>query len=139
MSDRPRFVFDASVLVSAALFKGSTPDIAFRRALQVGELLASTATVAELSAVLARPKFDRYLTADERDLFLAKYVQRVALIEVTSKVNLCRDAKDDMYLELAQDGGAKYIVSGDSDLVDLHSFAGIPIFSPGELMALPRL
>jgi hypothetical protein len=31
MSDRPRFVFDANTIVSAALFKGSTPDRRFER------------------------------------------------------------------------------------------------------------
>jgi uncharacterized protein len=101
MSDKPRLVFDAGVVVSAALFQGSTPDLALRRGLQAGELLASNATVTELTEVLARPKFDRCLTRDERDLFLAKYVQRVTLIEVTSEIKLCRDPKDDKYLELA--------------------------------------
>jgi putative PIN family toxin of toxin-antitoxin system len=138
MSDKPRFVFDAGVVVSAALFKGATPDLALRRGLQLGELLASNATVAELTEVLSRTKFDRYLTRDERHSFLAKYVQRVTLIEVTSEIKLCRDSKDDKYLELAHDGRASYIVSGDNDLVDLHSFAGIPILSPSEVVALPQ-
>lgn len=136
MSDKPRLVFDAGVVVSAALFQGSTPDLALRRGLQSGELLASNATVTELTEVLARPKFDRYLTRDERDSFLVKYVQRVQLIEVTSEIELCRDPKDDKYLQLALDGRASFIVSGDNDLVDLHSLAGIEILSPSDFIAL---
>jgi predicted nucleic acid-binding protein len=59
------------------------------------------------------------------------------LIEVTSNIKLCRDSKDDKYLELAVDGRASFIVSGDNDLVDLHSFAGVPILLPSEFVALP--
>jgi predicted nucleic acid-binding protein len=56
---------------------------------------------------------------------------------VTSEIKLCRDSKDDKYLELAQDGRARLIVSGDNDLVDLHSFAGVSILSPSEFLKLP--
>jgi hypothetical protein len=66
MSDRPRFVFDANSLISAALFKGSTPDLAFRRALRDGTLLASNATISELFTALARPSLD-YTTPDESE------------------------------------------------------------------------
>jgi len=137
MSDRPRFVFDANSLISAALFKGSTPDLAFRRALRDGTLLASNATISELSAVLARRKFDRYLTCEERDLFLAKYIQRATLVDVTISVQLCRDPKDDMYLALAQSGNANCIVTGDADLRDLGRFEDIVILTPKEFLTLP--
>ncbi len=82
MSDRPRFVFDANTVVSAALFKGSTPDRALRRALSRGQIMLSSESVAELLDVLARPKFDQYLTRQERDLFLTKLIQRGILVDV---------------------------------------------------------
>jgi uncharacterized protein len=40
-----------------------------------------------------------------------------------------RDPKDDMYLALAVSGSATCIVSGDSDLLELNPFRGIPIIN----------
>jgi putative PIN family toxin of toxin-antitoxin system len=138
MNARPLFVFDANTLVSAALFKDSVPDLALRRALLEGELLSSVDTIAELSEVLNRPKFERYLTREERDLFLTKLIQRAKLIEVDIVVHACRDPADDKYLALAVAGGASMIVSGDADLRVLGSFQEIPIVSPSEYLAVPN-
>ena len=40
------------------------------------------------------------------------------------------DPDDDKFLECALELGAEYIVSGDSDLLELHSYMGMPILSP---------
>ena len=135
MSDKPRFVFDANILVSAVLFKDSTPDNAFRLALARGRLLLTEETVAELQEILARPKFDRYVTAEERDVFLTKLIQRGTLIVVLESVQACRDPRDDKYLALAAAGQAASIVSGDADLLSLKVFRGIPILAPAEFIA----
>ncbi|HEY5210063.1 MAG TPA: putative toxin-antitoxin system toxin component, PIN family [Stellaceae bacterium] len=42
----------------------------------------------------------------------------------------CRDPTDDKFLELAINGRADVIVSGDADLLVLHPFRGIPIVLP---------
>lgn len=47
MSEKPRFVFDTNTLVSAALFRDSVPDQALRRGLDIGDILISSATIAE--------------------------------------------------------------------------------------------
>jgi hypothetical protein len=138
MSDKPRFVCDANTLISAALFKGSTPDRALRLALSSGDLLLSRESLAELRDVLARPKFDRYLSRLERDVFLTKLIQRAILIDTVELVQACRDPDDDKYLALAATGQAACIVSGDDDLLALKSFRGIPIHSPAEFLASSR-
>lgn len=140
MSDRPRFVIDASTVVSAALFAGSTPDQAIRLALASGDVLLSVETIGELRDVLARPKFDRYLTRDERDLLLTKLIQRGVVIEITESVQACRDPRDDKYLALAVSGHATCIISGDVDLLSLHPFREMPILSAAEFLAqLPSM
>ena len=138
MSDKPRFVFDANVLVSASLFKGSAPDQALRFAFDTGEILLSTDTILELRDVFARPKFDRYLPVEERNEFLVKLIRRSVLTEVTETVAVCRDPRDDKYLALAVAGSANAVISGDADLLTLHSFQGIPILSPAEFLASRR-
>jgi putative PIN family toxin of toxin-antitoxin system len=85
--------------------------------------------------VLARPKFDRYVSAQMRDEFLATYIREAEFVEVTQHIAVCRDSKDDLVLEAAVDGQATCIVSGDDDLVVLHPFQGIPILRAGEFLA----
>jgi predicted nucleic acid-binding protein len=62
-----RLVVDTNVLVSRLLAPRSVPARAVRDAADNHRLLASAATLAELADVLARAKFDPYLSlADAR-------------------------------------------------------------------------
>jgi hypothetical protein len=126
---------DTNVVVSAALLPQSMPRQAFDRALQHGTLLMSSATVAELNDVLRRPRFDPYVHEDERLEFLAVLVRDAEVVEVTEVVTDCRDPKDNKFLELALDGEATHIVSGDEDLLVLHPFRSIPILTPRGFVA----
>jgi len=49
---------------------------------------------------------------------------------IAERIRACRDPTDDMFLELAVNGTADAIVSGDPDLLTLHPFRGIPILAP---------
>jgi predicted nucleic acid-binding protein len=49
---------------------------------------------------------------------------------ITTQIAACRDPKDDKFLELAVNGRAEVIVSGDADLLVLDRFHGIPIITP---------
>jgi putative PIN family toxin of toxin-antitoxin system len=55
-------------------------------------------------------------------------------VEVTSLVSNCRDPKDNKFLELAIDGKATSIVTGDKDLLVLHPFRNINIVTPGAFL-----
>jgi putative PIN family toxin of toxin-antitoxin system len=131
---KPRYVFDTNTLISAALFEGSTPDRAFRWALRHGQVLASPDTLDELVEVLDRDKFDRYLSAEEREAFLGSLVERVDVVEPVKKIRVCRDTDDDKFLELAVEGRAEAIVSGDDDLLALDPFRNISIVAPSAFL-----
>ncbi len=135
MSGSPRYVFDTNTLISALLFDHSTPGQAFRRALKQGEVLSSPVTLEELAEVLQRGKFDRYVTAAEREEFLEAFVERAIFMEPSAEIRICRDAKDDKFLELAVSGGAAYLISGDNDLRLLNPFRGITIGTASEFLA----
>lgn len=62
--------------------------------LKEGELLLSIEVAEELADVLRREKFDRYATRKIRDEFLRALIQESVFIEVTEKIDVCRDAKD---------------------------------------------
>lgn len=122
-----RYVFDTNILVSALLFPNSKPDRAVRYGLANGEVLLSLELLEELNEVLGRKKFDRYLTVEEREEFLAAFVERTILIEIVENVQACRDPKDDKVLDLALNGAAEYIITGDRDLLVLHPFRDVQV------------
>jgi uncharacterized protein len=49
---------------------------------------------------------------------------------IAERIVACRDPTDDKFLELAVNGRADFIVSGDTDLLALNPFRNIPIVSP---------
>ena len=51
-------------------------------------------------------------------------------VEITERISACRDPTDDKFLELAVNGRADWVVSGDADLLVLSPFRGIPVVSP---------
>ena len=57
------------------------------------------------------------------------------MIVVRTRVTKCIDSKDNKFLELAIDGNARLLVSGDAHLRDMHPFRGIAILTPGEFLA----
>jgi putative PIN family toxin of toxin-antitoxin system len=134
MSPKPRYVFDNNAVVSALLFEQSVPGQAFYAALDSGEFLVSRATFAELAEVLGRKKFDRYLTHEERERFLATLLREALVVEITEEVRACRDPKDDKFLELVVSGGASCLVTGDEDLLALHPFRGVPVLTPAQFL-----
>lgn len=134
MSDELRFVFDTNIIVSAALFKTSIPRQALNLARTTGKLLMSWPTMTELQDVLNREKLDKYITEEERMLFLEALARESMLIEVTETIVDCRDPKDNKFLELALSGNATCIASGDDDLLVLNPFRGIPILTSQEFL-----
>jgi uncharacterized protein len=129
-----RCVFDTNVIISAALFEHSKPAQALTKAFDEGEILFSKATEKELEEIFFRRKFDPYTTIEERTEFLHYFLQQATKIEVTKTVSICRDAKDNMILELAVSGQADAIITGDKDLLDLSPFEGISILSPTDFL-----
>lgn len=134
MTFEPRYVFDTSTVVSALLFAESIPGQALFGALGRGIVLVSSATFTELCKVLARSKFDNYVTRAERDQFLAMLLCEATLVDVNETIRACRDPRDDQFLELAVAGHAAGLVSSDQDLLALNPFRGIPIQTPAQFL-----
>jgi len=91
----------------------------------------------ELAEVLSRAKFDPYLTIDERQNFLRLFDRIAERIEVVRAIRVCRDPRDDKFLELAVEGEADIIITGDNDLLTLDPFQGISILTPARFLDLP--
>jgi putative PIN family toxin of toxin-antitoxin system len=75
-------------------------------ALFYGQMVNLTlATWQELESVIFLPKFDRYITFEEREEFLLDLSRTFEFVLKTDfMTDICRDSKDNKYLELAVNG-----------------------------------
>jgi putative PIN family toxin of toxin-antitoxin system len=112
MSGRRRFVFDTNVLVSALMFSQSKPRLAWNRAREAGVILSSDDTLQELTSVLRRPKLVAYVSPSESAVFLERLAHVIEFVPITQRVELCRDPRDDKFLELALAGRADPLTDG---------------------------
>jgi putative PIN family toxin of toxin-antitoxin system len=136
MPDKPLYVLDANVIVSAVLLPDSLTRKAFDRACKQGRIVVSEEVVNELDEVLRRPRLNRYIHEEERIQFLMELLREAELVRVACTVSDCRDPKDNKYLELAITTKASCIISGDQDLLVLSPFRKIPVLTPREFLDL---
>ena len=119
MAKKPvRIIIDTNILVSFLInkdFSRLDKIIIQGRAI----LILSSELIEELLEVLNRPKFKKIISIKEKETLIEFFGQHGKLISVKSKVNICRDKKDNFLLNLSIDGKATYLITGDKDLLDL--------------------
>ena len=130
-------VFDSNVLISAALFTESKPRAAVNRVREIGVLLFSDPTWAELTSRLMRSKFDRWVAPRTRLAFLETLQNSAAWTDISGAEMGCRDPADDKILETAKSGQAVAIVTADGDLLTLHPWRDIPVLTPADFLVRP--
>jgi len=135
-----RVVADANVLVSAALARSPqapsapTLDAALDGRL---ELITSPLLLQEIATVLARPRLQKYLFAQEALRFITDLAAQTSLLADPPGPHpaLCRDPHDDYLIALATAHGAEAIVTGDLDLLTMDpKQLTIEIITPRELV-----
>jgi uncharacterized protein len=55
-------------------------------------------------------------------------------VPIIQLIRECRDPDDDKFLEVALNGSADVIVTGDEDLLGMSPWRGIQILSPGNFL-----
>jgi putative PIN family toxin of toxin-antitoxin system len=132
-------VVDTSVVVRAVLKPlGSVGAVLDLLAEKRYSFLYSEATLEEVVEVLARPRLRRRLPLHGRDsqTVVDLILLRGEAVEPRRRAAVCRDPKDDKFLDVAVEGHADVLVSGDEDLLVLHPFQGIPIVQPAQFLAM---
>lgn len=126
-SVRKRIVFDTSSLIPVCLHPEREPAQIFRQTILYHDVFASQEALIELLAVLSRAKFDAWRPLGQRLAWATLYQSAVTLLEVTERVQDCRDAKDNKFLELALAAKADILVSSDIHLLELNPYRAISI------------
>jgi putative PIN family toxin of toxin-antitoxin system len=125
-------VFDTNVLVSTLI---GSPNSTPKRALSLflresGVPLLSEETFQELCEILDLDKIKRFVSNPDISSLLQELSYVAQWVETSESISVCRDSKDNKFLEVAVNGGADYLVTGDKDLLVLNPFRGIPIVTP---------
>lgn len=134
---KPKVVLDTSVYVSALLSTSGGSAKIFEIIL-AGKMnnFYTTEILEEVKRVAQRGKFN--IEKEKQDHFVHLLVESSFFIKPLNdfKVNICRDPKDDLFLSLANQVEADYLVSLDMDLIELKKVGMTKIVAPGVFLAL---
>ena len=128
-----RVVLDANQFVSAILNPNGPPAKVLNGWREgLFELVTSPSIIDEIRKVLNYPRLSKIhkKSSKEIDLFLEdlENLSFVALEKLPLFVVL-EDPTDDKYLVAALEGDAKFIVTGDSDLLKIQEYEGVKILT----------
>jgi putative PIN family toxin of toxin-antitoxin system len=133
-----RLVLDTNVLVASLTGKAAPRHLVEAARAEIFQLCTSQVLLAEFLHVLSRPMFARRLRdAGLTARGLVDDLGRIALVvspPVVPRV-VVKDPDDDHVLACAIVASADLIVSGDSDLLELRAYQGIPILKPADALA----
>lgn len=141
----PRVLVDTNVWVSAVINMAGAPARvvdAFRAERFVP--IASRALLDEIQEVLYRPRIRRRWGLGDAEVasILALLRDRVVEVIPTGDLHLCRDPDDDVLLETAIVGRARYFVSRDDDvkrdqdLIERLRDHGVEVLSVAQFLRL---
>lgn len=88
----------------------------------------------ELEGALKYPKIRKLVSDLELESLINAIKTLGILVISTKKAEICRDKKDDKYIEVCWESGSKFLVSGDEDLLSLGEFRGIKIVNPHDFV-----
>lgn len=98
-------------------------------------LIFSTELLEEFLEVSNRPKFKKFFKKSDIEDLLGQIDSFGELIKVKSKVDKCRDQKDNFLLSLSIDGKADFLITGDTDLLVLGKISQTQIVSWSEFIS----
>jgi len=121
-------VLDTNVLVAAFVTEGLCARLLGRARRRQMDLVISSFILNEFENVL----FKKFSASKEQIRTATRLISEAAQIVSHASVvsGICRDPDDDQILSCALSAEADYLVTGDSDLLELKEFHGIRILTP---------
>src|SRR6218665_33236 len=121
MQKKVRVIIDTNLSISFLIGKHSSKlkEIIYSNR---NVLVYSHELLTEFLEATRRAKFRRYFTFDESEKLIEIVSKYGDFAEVTTKVEVCRDDKDNFLLALATNGKPDFLLTGDKDLLTLKSY-----------------
>ncbi|MDZ7648253.1 MAG: putative toxin-antitoxin system toxin component, PIN family [Cytophagales bacterium] len=86
------------------------------------KILFSLELIEEFMEVAERPKFKKYFNKKDLEQIIDLFDVYGEIVDVKSRVEICRDPKDNFLLSLAKDSKATHLITGDKDILDIKKF-----------------
>ena len=129
-----KLFFDSNVLISVAASPQGFCYKLFQHCIGRHVIYISPFVLAEVEGKL---QLKIKLTREETDLFISYLRKQCRIVKDDKPVErVSRDPKDDPVLAAAFYSGAKYLLTGDKDLLVLNEYRGIPIIKPGNFKTI---
>lgn len=130
----PVIVIDTNVWLSGLIFGGKPQQIIELFVDQRIVVVSCEELLSELRRKIIQ-KFPAFVA--QLDLLEASIRKDADIVTLGSQtIEVCRDPKDDMFIEAAVLGGCQYIVSGDKDLLVLSSYKSVEIITPTDFLSI---
>ncbi len=127
-------VLDTNVVVSAHLRGDGREALILELALSGRfQLVVSGALLEEYEEVLQRPRFD--LDPDKIGRSIQAIRKAALLVQPPTKLDVTRDPDDNKVLECALEGGAEYVVTGNTRHFPKH-FQAVEIVPPRQFLEI---
>ena len=128
-----RIIIDTNLWISFLITKDFTKldEIIFSRH---AILVFSQELLDEFLEVARRPKFKRFFSASDIEEILETIDEYADFVKVQTKIEVCRDPKDNFLLSLSIDGNADYLLTGDKDLLELTKFGETTIVTISDFL-----
>lgn len=134
-----KLVVDTTTLVSAFFWEGNEAELLRKIEQGKARLYITNEILKEIEDVIKRPKFNEVMS--KANLTPNQIMQKIVslshlVIAPKITIKVCRDEKDNKFLECAESAKADYIVSGDEDLLSLKEYNWILIVNTSKILQL---
>ncbi len=128
-----RIIIDTNLWISFLITRDFTKldEIIFSRQ---GILVFSQELLDEFLSVAKRPKLRRFFSVSDIEEIIETIDEYADFVKVQTKIEVCRDPKDNFLLSLSVDGNADFLLTGDKDLLDLIKFGETTIITISEFL-----
>jgi len=130
MSSFKKYICDTNILLSSLISSSSPPAQTIDFIKDNALFSFSKETFSEFEEVLKRPKFDKFLSKEKRLNFINEVFELSVFYEVLVKTDICRDPKDNKFLDVAVVSHAEFLITGDEDLLILERIENTFILTP---------
>ena len=129
-----KVVIDTSVWLSGIFWRGIPRRILGAWKAGDFEVVVSEGVLAELERKLTEKVAEFGADPGIAEEWITLIGEEAFLVEPRERIQACRDAGDDRFLEAAIAGQAAFVVSGDKDLTDMARFRDVEIVTPREFL-----
>jgi putative PIN family toxin of toxin-antitoxin system len=129
-----RVVIDTNVVASAIFFGGKPKEVIDRVMTNQIDAYASADILEEYSETVEYLK-DKF-PGKKPKIPLIDIEAKCRVINVSARIDVCRDPDDNKFIECAIDSKCYYVISGDKDLLTVKEYDGIEIVTVAEFLEI---